>query len=194
MPYIKKEERAKFAIHIQDVLGILKDQNDSFYVKGEYFAYFVNRCVKKFLVDPDFQQNTFNSVNFNEGKKKTLMNAADSIAAVIDRADPIAGAGDLNYAISAVMWGFLGEAEGFPKIGYGIRAYLEGILDKIKDSIESVSNGSQKDSTMMFRRHLVIRGVLSHVMKETYRLKTVPYEEVKIDQNGTVWADGKLVG
>ena len=193
MPYIKKEERTKFANHIQDVLGILKDQNDSFYVKGEYFAYFVNRCVKKFLVDPDFTQNTFNSANFNEGKKKTLMNAADSIAAVIDRADPIAGAGDLNYAITAVMWGFLGEAEGFPKIGYGIRAYLEGILDKIKDSIESVSNGSQKDSTMAFRRHLVIRGVLSHVMKETYRLKTVPYEEVKIDQNGTVWADGKLV-
>jgi hypothetical protein len=30
-------------------------------------------------------------------------------------------------------------------------------------------------------------------MKETYRLKTVPYEEVKIDQNGTVWTDGKLV-
>jgi hypothetical protein len=193
MPYIKKEERAKFANHIQEVLGILKDQNDSFYVKGEYFAYFVNRCVKKFLVDPDFTQNTFNSANFNEGKKKTLMNAADSVAAVINRADPIAGAGDLNYAITAVMWGFLGEAEGFPKIGYGIRAYLEGILDKIKDSIESVSSGNQKDSTMAFRRHLVIRGVLSHVMKETYRLKTVPYEEQKIVENGTVWADGKLV-
>lgn len=193
MPYIKQDDRVKFASSIQEVLGVLKDSNDTFYVKGEYFGYFVNRCVKRFLADPDYTQNSFNSMFFNESKRKALSNAADSIAAMINRADPIAGAGDLNYAISAVMWGFLGEAEGFPKIGYGIRAYLEGILDRIKCSIETVSTGSQKDATMAFRRHLVIRGVLSHIVKEAYRLKTAPYEDQKIEENGTVWQDGKLV-
>jgi hypothetical protein len=121
-----------------------------------------------------------------------LANAADSIAAMINRSDPIAGAGELNYAISAIMWGFLGQAEGFPEIGYGIRAYLEGILDKIRQSLETVNNGSQKDATMAFRRHLVIRGVLNHISQETYRQLTANYEDVKLGENGSIWHDGKL--
>lgn len=193
MPYIKLSDRNKFSVSITEVVSILGDSNDTFYVKGEYFGYFVNRCVKRFLADPDYVQSSFNSAFFNQTKQKTLANAADSVAALINRADPIAGAGELNYAISAIMWGFLGEAKGFPQIGYGIRAYLEGILDKIRDSIQSINNGSQKDATMAFRRHLVIRGVLSHIMKETYRLKTVEYENIKMDENGDIWSDGVLV-
>ena len=193
MPYIKLADRSKFAPSIMEILGVLGESNDTFYVKGEYFGYFVNRCVKRFLADPDYVQNSFNSAFFNQSKQKTLANSADSIAAMINRADPIAGAGELNYAISAIMWGFLGEAKGFPQIGYGIRAYLDGVLDKIKNSIESVNNGSQKDATMAFRRHLVIRGVLANIMQETYRLKTVAYEDAKIAENGVVWRDGELV-
>jgi len=192
MPYINQKDRTKFSFSINEVLKVLGDSNDNFYTKGEYFGYFLNRCVKRFLADPDYTNQSFNSAFFNQTKYKSLSNSADSIAALLNRADPIAGAGELNYAISAVMWGFLGEAEGFPQIGYGIRAYLEGIIDKVKESIETVSNGSQKDATMSFRRHLVIRGVLSHIMKETYRLKTVPYEDSKILENGDVWVNGRL--
>lgn len=192
MPYIKKLDREKFQIHITDVLGVLKDPNDSFYVKGEFFGYFVNRCVKRFLADPEYTKGSFNSAFFNEMKSKTLTNSADSIAAMINRSDPIAGAGELNYAISAVLWGFLGQAEGFQQIGYGIRAYLEGILDKIKLNIETVNNGSQKDATMAFRRHLVIRGVLNQIIAETYRRSTVEYEESKLAENGDVWSNGAL--
>ncbi len=193
MPYIKLVDRNKFSNSITEVLGVLSDGNDNFYTKGEYFGYFVNRCVKRFMADPDYVQNSFNSAFFNDTKKKILSNAADSIAAAINRADPIAGAGELNYAISAVTWGFLGESKSFPQIGYGIRAYLEGIFDKIKESIDTTNNGSQKDATMAFRRHLVIRGVISHIMKETYRLKTVVYQEAKIVENGDIWQDGELL-
>jgi hypothetical protein len=70
---------------------------------------------------------------------------------------------------------------------------LEGIFDKIKESIDTTNNGSQKDATMAFRRHLVIRGVISHIMKETYRLKTVVYQEAKIVENGDIWQDGELL-
>lgn len=193
MSYIKINDRNKFAQPIAETLSILKDNSDNFYTKGEYFGYFVNRCVKRFLADAEYTNNSFNSAFFNESKKKTLANAADSIAALINRADPIASSGELNYSISSVMWGFLGEADGFPQIGYGIRAYLEGILDKIKDTVEASTNpGSQKDATMSFRRHLVIKGVLNHIMKETYRLKTVPYQESKIAENGDIWIDGHL--
>jgi hypothetical protein len=192
MPYIKQQDRIKFTHAIAEALGVMKDGTDNFYVKGEYFGYFVNRCVKRFLADPEYTQNAFNSAFFNNAKQKSLANAADSVAAMINRSDPIAGAGELNFALTTIMWGFLGQAEGFPEIGYGIRAYLEGILDKIRQSLETVNNGSQKDATMAFRRHLVIRGVLSHMSAETYRQLTSAYEDKKEAENGGIWKDGHL--
>lgn len=193
MPYIKLNDRAKFSGSIIDALGVLKDPNDAPYLKGEYMGYFVNRLVRRFLIDPNYTANAFNSMHFNEGKKKTLVQAADSLSAMINRSDPIASAGELNYVISSVLWGFLGDAEGFPSAGYGMRTLMRSVIDKIGQSIETVNNGSQKDMAMAFRRHLIIRGVLADVATETYRLKTVPYEELKMAENGDIWQDGKLV-
>jgi hypothetical protein len=193
MPYIKLVDRPKFAAPINEVLGILKDQNDTLYIKGEYFGYFVNRLCKRFLADPDYTHNSFNSAFFNESKKKTLANSADSIAALINRADPIASAGELNYSVSAVLWGVLGSAEGFASASYGLRTYLRAMLERVRSTIETVNVGSQRDMTMAFRRHLVIRGVLGDVISETYRRDTVPYEELKLTENGDIWDGGKLV-
>lgn len=193
MPYIVRKERNKFTNHIKEVLGILQDPNDNLYVKGEYFGYFVNRCTKRYLSDPEYTKNAFNSAFFNEGKKKSLANAADSIAAMINRSDPISGAGSLTYAFCAVLWGFLGEAENFSYLGYGPRTYLRGILGKIRGSIVPPNSGSQRDATMAFRRHLVILGVLDDVITETYRRKTSNYEDTKLQENGDVWENGKLI-
>lgn len=193
MPYIKLVDRPKFAHSINEALGILKDANDTVYTKGEYLGYFVNRAVKRFLADPDYTQNSFNSAFFNESKKKALSNAADSIAALINRSDPVASAGELNYALTAVIWGFLGEAEGFEYAGYGLRAYVTGILERVASTIGTVNTGSQRDMTMAFRRHLVIRGVLHDVMSETYRRRTANYEDSKVAQNKDIWEGGKLV-
>lgn len=193
MPYIKLVDRTKFSVPIMDALNVLKDPNDTPYLKAEYFGFFVNRLVRRFLIDPDYTANSFNSYHFNEGKKKTLIQAADSLSAAINRADPIATAGELNYSITAVLWGFLGDAEGFVSVGYGMRTLMRGVIEKINQSIETVNSGSQKDMAMAFRRHLIIRGVLADIVTETYRLKTIPYEELKIAENGHVWKDGKLV-
>lgn len=193
MPYIKLSERPKFAHEIEEILGILGDKNDTMYTKGEYFGYFVNRVCRRYLADPDYTQNSFNSFFFNETKKKTLSNAADSIAARINRADPLGSAGELNYGISAVLWAILGQCEGFEYANYGMRTYLRGIIEKVLDSIETVNTGSQRDMAMAFRRHLIIRGVLGDIVSETYRRATVPYEQHKMGENGDVWADGKLV-
>lgn len=193
MPYIKLNERPKFAASINEVVAILQDDNDTLYVKGEYLGYFINRCVKRFLADPDYTQSSFNSTFFNESKKKTLSNSADSIAAMINRADPIAGAGELNYAVSAVLWGFLGQAKNQPEAGYGVRAFTTGIIERVLSSVTTVNLGNQRDMTMAFRRHLVIRGVLHDIMLETYRRWTSAYEDKKGLENGDIWMDGKLV-
>jgi hypothetical protein len=195
-------DRTKFVTSIEDALSVLRDANDSPYVKGEYLGYFVNRLVKRFMADPDYTSQNFNSAFFNEGKKKTLSHAADSIAAMLNRADPIAGAGELHYSVTAVVWGFLGDADGFAEAGYGLRAYVTGILERVLSSISTVNVGNQRDMTMAFRRHLVIRGVLHNVLEETYRRKTAPYEDEKLNAlkqgkftrlANDIWNNGKLI-
>ena len=186
------EDRVKFEHTVGEVLSVLSDKNDTVYVKGEYFGYFVNRLAKRFLADPDYTKNAFNSAFFNESKKKTLASAADSMAATINRADPIASAAELNYCVSAVLWGVLGEAEGFEDPGYGVRAYLRAMVEKVLASVETVNTGSQRDMSMAFRRHLVIRGVLADVVSETYHRFTTPYEDGKLSENGDIWQKKQL--
>jgi hypothetical protein len=193
MPYILKEDRSKFKEKINQVLDLIKKSNDNFYIKSEYFGYFVNRFVKKYLADPSYAQPSFNSRSFSDEKQKILSNAADTLGSWITKVDPIKGAGEINYVISAILWGFMGESKDFPQVGYGIRAFLEGILEKIKNSVEYIKNNSQRDTVMSFRKHIVIIGVLNHVMKESYRLKTSSYEDSKIQENGDVWLEGELL-
>lgn len=164
MPYISLAERTKFAVPIRDVLAVLADPTDTPYVKGEYFGYVFNRIVKKFLGDPNYVQTSFNSTFFNEGKKKALSNAADSLAVYINRADPIHSAGELHYVLSALYQGFLGFAKGFESAPYGLQAYLRGVIERVLSTVETVNVGNQRDMAMTFRRHLIIRGVLDDVL------------------------------
>lgn len=193
MPYIKQEDREKYNGFIESTLGVLNDPNDNPYLKGEFFGYFINRLVRKFLGTPDYTAPAFNSSFFNESKRKSLENAADSVAASLNRSDPMSAAGDMNYTISAIYWGFLGDCDKFFRANYGTRAYLNGVLDKIMSQIETVSvSGNNKDATMAFRRQLVIRGVLDHVKHETYRRNTMCYEDEKRMENGDIWKIGAL--
>jgi hypothetical protein len=192
MPYILPSQRSQFKQHIQNVLSVLKDPADNQYLKGEHFGYFVNRLVRRFMrVNPEWVG--FNSFFFHATKKKTLEASADAIGTLIGNSDPMNAVGEFNYVVSSVLWGFLGECEGHVKASYGMRAYLTGIIQKIYSNVESLNSGSQADSAMSFRRHLIIRGVLHDVLSETYRLKTSVYEDEKALENGEIWKDGKLV-
>lgn len=193
MPYIKQEDRLKFQSAIENVLSAIMEGTETPYIQGEYFGFFVNRLVRRFLNSPDAENNSFNSAFFNESKKKTLTNYADKVCAMLNRADPLSAAGELNYAVTALYWGLLGEAEKVPSAKYGMRAYLVGILEKVYSSLETVNSGNQRDATMAFRRHLIIRGVLHDVLSETYRRQTGYYEDEKRLENKDIWHLGKLV-
>lgn len=193
MAYISLTERGKFSHLINEVLGVLRDANDPMYVKGEYFGYFANRLVKKFLGDPNYVAQSFNSAFFNESKKKTLANSADSMAAIIHKSDPLNSAGDLHYALSAVYQGFLGMAEGFKKGNYGLKVYLRGILEKVMQTMETVNTGSQSDMAMTFRRHLIIRGVLADVV-DSFKDLSDTHTAALTPLNMPIWDnDGKLM-
>ena len=194
LPYIKLENRINFAPHIVESVDAIMVGAETQYIKGEHFGYLVNRIVKEFIRDPRSKDNSFNSVNFNVAKLARLANCANKISALLPSTDPIAVAGDLNYAISAIYWGISGDAKDVLPASYGVRSYLKGILHKVHDTIETISNGSQRDATMSFRRCLVAKGVVSDIIDECYSVKTRVYEDEKISENQTIWsADGNLL-
>ena len=193
MPYIVMKERPKFKPFVLSMVTLVTGGTEAVYTQGEYFGFYVNRVVRHFLNDPTYKQQSFNSNFFNEQKKVALIANADHVAALLNRSDPISAAGDLNYSITAPYWGILGDAEEVTDARYGMRAYLNGTLIKILESIETVNSGNQRDATLAFRRHLIIKGVLDDVMKETYRRKTAWYEDEKKMENRDIWQAGQLV-
>ena len=193
MPYIKLEERPKFKDFVEEAVAIITQGNETPYIQGEFFGYYVNRLARKFLVDPDAERESFNSLHFNESKKKTLANCADKIFLRLNPADPLGSAGDFNYCITAVLWGISGQAKDVPDARYGVRSYLGAIVERVKNSLQVPNMGTQRDTAMAFRRHLVIMGVLRDVLVETDRRPTAAYEDEKRFDNKDIWVLGKLV-
>jgi hypothetical protein len=190
MPYIEPKNRPKFAANLKSVISVIVDNQESWYNRGDYFGYFVNRLVKNWVGDTSYQDDAFNSASFMKEKRQALANAADSLAQQVGKSDPLGSAGDLNYCISLVYWALLGEKKDIPRASYGLRAYLKGFLVKISQNVVAQTRGagvSNADLAKAFRREIVAKGVLDDVADEAYRVLTVPYEEEKLFLNGNLW-------
>lgn len=195
MPYTRPNDRTKFVEHINDAVQLIAVNNKSFYLKGDYFGYVVNRLVVKYLQDPEVESKTvpvFYSASYPEELRKGLLRVADKMASLMNSSDPIASAGDLNYCITAMMLGVAGEAEGVDMAKYGQRAYLRGVVDTICKSLSLPNMAGAQAAVMASRRLAMVRGVLGDVVDEWYAMFMRPFEDSKLLQNGDIWVDGKL--
>lgn len=194
MPYIKQASRVKFKPVIDEIIQHIISGPETRYIKGEYFGYYANRLTKLFLQTIDAPNQSFNSANFGEPKRKAINMLIDRMASYLNKNDPIEGAGDLNYAITSVLWGVTGDVEGQDTSGYGFRTYLTGMLGVIRDELKTSRFGASNANPILnHRRYWVCLGVLSDILDETYRRRTAPYEDIKIAENGDLWSEGKLI-
>ncbi len=165
MSVVSVNEVQKFQPLLDEVRSTLAEMSDNIYTKGDYLGFYVNRLVRKYLGDPNYAANAFNSAHFAEAKKKVLSSAADRLASLLNTADPIAAAAELDYIILTSMRTFVSpQFAGW----FGVQAYVEGCLDRIKSHLEpiSLSGAQQKDLLLMHRRAILLRGVLSHVIRQ----------------------------
>jgi hypothetical protein len=194
MPYINLVDRQKFKPMIDQMMSVLGG-GESDWIKGEMFGHFVIRMAFGFM---DHVVNaSFNSNSFTSGNLKTINSVADKIAIELRAGnDPFGNAGNLNYVVSAIYWGVSGKATGFPEASYAMRAYLRGTIEhvicKIQSAYEKGGSATTGSPVMAFRRHLLICGVLSDVISESYHINTRPYEDMKRRMTGDLWNRGVL--
>lgn len=197
MPYIKTSDRPQYNDIIKEMVSFLTQGPESQMVKGEYYGFFLSRLCLKFMNSVDYSKQFFNSHTFSEPIRKKLSEAADKTALKLTGTNPLEAAGNLNYIISAILWGILGDCAGVDKAGYAFRCYLKSITAQVRDSLNKAKYSNDlesKEILMLSRRYTVAYGVVGDVIDEVHLRKNTPYEDQKIAENGDVWVDGNLLG
>lgn len=180
MPYIKKEDRNIFEPHLVGAIEIiLKEQSPA--KRAEmlgWWTYYLSHTLVSTEVstkkDPDqikdlknFADQVFKSLTYSFSFLGTI--SEDKLFSL---------AGNLNYCLSYVIWGVLGDYKGSDPASYGMRCYTGQQIRNVTDSEHLKVNQ---------RLFVIVKGALFDVLEELYRRKTAVYEDKKIVENGDLY-------
>ena len=158
MPYIKKKNNPFLNEIAKNVLESIPG-DDEIQI-GEHAAFFCSQLVSKFLGhDCEYDDNKFQNIFFDAVASKTINDAVDeAIKEISKSSDLLVQAESLDYILSSVVWGIIG-----PKGTYSLRVFVKGCLLHIVD--DELSGPDFRGQ--VFRRYLMLKGVLSDVIEET---------------------------
>jgi len=193
MPYIAQVDRPAFKPAIKEVLWLIQGEvgDDNPLIRnGEQVGYFIFTLVKKFLEkkSPYVGIEVPFDVVFNNligGKQESLMEKqVDEILARLTREfisdephdDLIRQGGEINFVCSSVCWAVVGVAG-----NYALRAFIKGCIWGVINMMKKMVVNWEND-----REYHMLYGVLTDVIDEMYRRRTVPYEDLKIAENGDI--------
>jgi hypothetical protein len=175
MPYIVQKDRAQYDPIINKVLEAIHIEKDALSQVDRFanFAWFLFR-------------GSADSVPFNETDediRKQVCDYAWAVLCMLRAKELTVMAGDLNYVLSSIIWGMLGDDPLFDRAKYATRAYMHGVLLTLQDLPFKQDLPSKK----VTRKNVMLHGVLGDVMDELYRRRTAIYEDRKIYENGDLW-------
>jgi hypothetical protein len=174
MPYIKKEDRPQYVPMIENMVSLICSEKDK-HRQLDCLSFFIDHLMARL----DRGYTTFNGDYIDVDKKHSIVKCIDHVREVLEQEhDMFAQAGNLNYVLSGIIWGVLGDSLHAEPAKYGFRTFVKGILWTVYEHINPVV--SEKLTTML-------KGVFTDIIDEMYRRKTSPYEDEKIIQNGDVW-------
>lgn len=184
MPYIKKNDRREYFSIIEGVLNAIPQHTEPF-AQVEYVGFFVNGVMKGFdhpkAYNPD--SNLFDALCEDIEIKRIFNEHIFASLQILSEQNLEARAGELNYLISAVIWGYLGDSALFAPARYATRAYMRGVLLRIKDELQRFGPLGE----YQWRSYLLLRGVFGDILSELYRRRTAVYEDQKIAESGDIW-------
>jgi hypothetical protein len=169
MPYIAKKDRNLINCFLNEAINIILSQEDKSKkseMVGFWTYYLVNSSLSK--------KTQIKSSSLAEQADNVLNQILEPLGSNPTEDQIFSFAGNLNYSISYVAWGVLGDHKGAQKASYGMRCYT---AQQIRSVLESIAPECEKIN-------MILRGVLNDVLDELYRRKTSVYEDKKILENG----------
>lgn len=174
MPYIKQVNRPFYKKPILGILEVIPAMTDSptlerMKTKGRWFKAFLELVLQNYTSE-------------SSEMDASLRRHTDVIRSGYIRSEH---PGDLNYALSATLWGLLGDHPKHPLGDYALRTYCRGVLERTLHWFPH----DRQESDFSF----VVTGVIGDVVDECYRRRTADYEDSKIEQEGDLWKNGELI-
>ena len=170
MPYIAQKDRAQYDPIINKVLEAICIEKDAL-SQVDRFGHFAWLLLRGSAEGVPFGET-------DDDIRKQVCDHAFAILCILRSKELTMMAGDLNYVLSSIIWGMMGDDKRFPNAKYSTRAYVHGVLLTTQDL-------PAKKAT---RKNVMLRGVLGDVIEELYRRRTSLYEDSKAKINGDLWA------
>lgn len=186
MPYIPQKDRLNFIMPLDRTVTMICAESDDL-VRAEYLGYFLQSFTAS-LLGFSFDEDYSLFVLLDSDKKEIIKNNIKTIVERIynSNSDLFKQAGELNYCMSAVIWGVLGDSlhSKYPS-RYGFRAFVKAFLWDLYHKINSWHWSNVQTSSK--RQVLLFQGVITDVIDEMYRRKTSIYEDQKVEEHGDIW-------
>lgn len=152
---------------ILELVQIINSANVSQINKGEFFGYFLDHLVHRYIQIPEGKGDQFNAHLFPASIRKSLDLMVQRLAALISTSDPMEMSTDLNYVITQAMDGFAS-----PGITPGMKLFLKGCICKTMTKVQEPSDGTlgndPGDRVMASRRRVIALGVLSDLLNHPF--------------------------
>jgi hypothetical protein len=181
MPYISQELRTPYIPLIEKTVKLICEDSD--FRRAENFGYFTDNLFaafrgQEYRMGDDYGNTDYIFVDNDKILSLSTLSNLFSTHFLKDN-DLFNQAAEINYCISSVLWGILGDSlhSGRPA-KYGFRCYVKGLLLRIYGRLNQHSSD---------RRTIIQQGIISDVIEEMYRRKTASYQDLKIIQNGDIW-------
>jgi len=176
MPYITQSEREKYQPIINKVLSSI---DGSPMEQANYFSFFIDylRQALRKIADPGFLYLLH--FGAGTGREAKLREYAEQCAKILPGNMEVR-AGELNYVLSTIAWGLLGDAPGRKPARYCMRSFIKGAIWRVLFLNLNSFNGEE---------YILFTGVLTDVIDEMYRRKTSFFETEKMNTNGDLWSD-----
>jgi len=177
MPYIKKEDRDVFAPHLTEAIKLILKENSPA-KKAEmlgWWSYYLTHLLISTEVSTKKDPDQIKELKVHADRVFENLTSSFSFVGNIAEEKLFSLAGNLNYCLSYVIWGVLGDYPGSLSASYGMRCYTSQQIRQITDSTSLKTN---------HRLFVLVKGVLFDVLEELYRRKTSAYEDQKILENG----------
>lgn len=178
MPYIAQDSRIPYISSIDNAVKIICSEKD--FRRAELLGHFTQEIFSEFSgINTGLDLNTFQELD----KTSKLSEIVKTLTTRLlrDDVDMFTQSGELNYIISAVIYGVLGDSlHAGSSAKYGFRVFVKGIL-------ECLSSELDKRSNFRSRRDIFSKGIITDIIDEMYRRKTSSYEDEKIGSSGDLW-------